>query len=150
MRVPVSLSLSLSFPISFSPSFPSFFLFLNPSPHILPLTSLIPSPLTSIPSPSPLLTQHPLHDQHFSPGELSGLDPEHLARVVSDGLVGQVLDPLETVRGVDDQQAQEEAEGHGVGHKLHEGTSQDLTQLDKDKKHPAWLLALTLALLFSY
>ena len=50
--------------------------------------------------------------------------------MVSDGLVGQVLDPVEAVRGVDDQEAQEDDEGDGVGHKLHEGATQDLAQLN--------------------
>ena len=76
------------------------------------------------------LTQHPFHDQHLCPGELGGLDPEHLPRVVCDGFVGQVLDTLKAVGGVDDQQTQEDGEGDGVSHKLHEGASQDLSYLE--------------------
>lgn len=76
------------------------------------------------------LTQHPLHDQHLCPGELGGLDPEDLPRVVCDGLIGKVLHTLKAVRGVDDQQTQEDGEGDGVGHELHEGASQDLTELE--------------------
>lgn len=75
------------------------------------------------------LTQHPFHDQHLSPGELCGLDPEHLPRVVCDGLIGQVLDAIKAVRAVDNQQTQEDGEGDGVSHELHEGASQDLTKL---------------------
>ena len=69
------------------------------------------------------LTQHPLHDQHLCPGELGGFDPEHLSRVVCDGLVGQVLDTLKTVGGIDDQQTQEDGEGDSMRHKLHKGAS---------------------------
>lgn len=75
------------------------------------------------------LTQHPLHDQHLSPGELGGFDPEHLSRVICDSLIGQVLDPFKAVGSVDNQQAEEEGEGDSVRHKLHEGASQDLTKL---------------------
>lgn len=76
------------------------------------------------------LTQNPLHDQHLCPGELGGFDPEHLSGVVCDGLIGQVLDTLEAVGGVDNQQTQEDSEGHSMSHKLHEGASQDLTNLE--------------------
>lgn len=75
------------------------------------------------------LTQHPLHDQHLCPGELCGLDPEHLSWVVRNGLVGQVLDTFKAVWGIDNQQTQEDGEGNGMSHKLHEGASQDLTNL---------------------
>lgn len=76
------------------------------------------------------LTQHPLHDQHLCPRELCGFDPENLSRVVCDGLVGQVLHTLKAVWSIDDQQAEEEGEGDGVSHKLHEGTAKDLTELE--------------------
>lgn len=75
------------------------------------------------------LTQNPLHDQHLCPGELSGLDPEHLSRVVCDGFIGQILDSLKAVGGIDNQQTQEDGEGDSVGYKFHEGASQDLTKL---------------------
>lgn len=75
------------------------------------------------------LTQHPFHDQHLCPGELGGLDPEHLSRVVCDGLIWQVLDALKTVGGIDNQQTQEDGEGDSVSHKLHERATQDLTKL---------------------
>lgn len=81
-------------------------------------------------APCEQLTQHPLHDQHLRPGELGGLDPEHLPWVVCDGLIGQVLDTLKAVRCIDNQQTQEDSEGDGVSHELHEGASQDLTQLE--------------------
>ena len=77
-----------------------------------------------------LLTQHPFHDQHLCPGKLSGLDPEHLSWVVCDSLIGQVLDTLKAVGGVDNQQTQEDGEGDSVSHKLHEGASKDLTKLE--------------------
>lgn len=80
------------------------------------------------------LTQDPLHDQHLCPGELGGLDPEHLAGVIRDGLIGQVLDALEAVGGVDNQQTQEDGEGHSMSHKLHEGASQDLTNLEERRR----------------
>lgn len=76
------------------------------------------------------LTQHPLHDQHLCPGELGGLDPEHLSWVVCDGLIGQILDALKAVRGIDNQQTQEDGEGDSVSHELHERASQDLTKLE--------------------
>lgn len=76
------------------------------------------------------LTQHPHHDQHLCPGELCGFDPEHLSWVVCYGLIGQVLDTLKAVGGVDNQQAQEDGEGDSVGHELHEWASQDLTKLE--------------------
>ncbi len=76
------------------------------------------------------LTQHPLHDQHLCPRELGGLDPEHLSRVVCDGLIGQVLDAFKAVGGVDNQQTQEDGEGDSVSHEFHEGASQDLTKLE--------------------
>lgn len=79
------------------------------------------------------LTQHPLHDQHLCPGELGGLEPEHLSWVICDGLIGQVLDTLKAVRGVDNQKTQEDCEGHSVSHELHEGASQDLTKLEERK-----------------
>ena len=69
------------------------------------------------------LTQHPLHDQHLCPGELGGFDSKHLSRVVRDGLVGQVLDTLKAVGGIDNQQTQEDGEGDGMSHKLHERAS---------------------------
>ncbi len=75
------------------------------------------------------LTQHPLHDQHLCPGKLGGFDPENLSRVVCDGLIGKVLDTLKAVGGVYDKETQEDGEGHGVSNKLHERTSQDLTNL---------------------
>lgn len=49
--------------------------------------------------------------------------------MVCDGLVGQVLNTHEAVRGVEDEQTQEDGEGDGVSHELHEGASQDLTNL---------------------
>lgn len=70
-----------------------------------------------------LLTQHPFHDQHLGPGKLGGFDPEHLSRVVCDGFIGQVLNTLKAVGGVDDQQTQENGEGNCMSHKLHEGAS---------------------------
>lgn len=70
-----------------------------------------------------LLTQHPFHDQHLGPGELGGFDPEHLPWVVCDGLIGQVLNTLKAVGGVDDQQTQENGEGNRMSHELHEGAS---------------------------
>lgn len=53
--------------------------------------------------------------------------------MVCDGLVGQVLDTLEAVGGVDDEQTQEDGEGDSVRDKLHEGASQDLTNLKVKK-----------------
>lgn len=76
------------------------------------------------------LTQNPLHDQHLCPGELGGLHPEHLPRMVCDGLIGQIFDALEAVRCIDNQQTQEDGEGHSMSYKLHEGASQYLTQLN--------------------
>lgn len=75
------------------------------------------------------LTQHPLHDQHLCPGELRGFDSEHLPRVVCDGLIGQVLDTLKAVGGVDNQQTQKDGEGDSMSHEFHEGAPQDLTNL---------------------
>lgn len=75
------------------------------------------------------LTQHPLHDHDLCPGKLGGLDPEHLSWVVCDGLIGQVLDTLKAVGSIDNQQTQEDGEGDSVSHELHEGASQDLTNL---------------------
>ena len=69
------------------------------------------------------LTQHPLHDQHLGPGELGGLDPEHLPWMVCDGLIRQVLNTLKAVGGVDNQQTQENSEGNRMSHELHEGAS---------------------------
>lgn len=54
--------------------------------------------------------------------------------MVCDGLVGQVLDTLEAVGGVDDEQTQEDGEGDSVRDELHEGASQDLTDLKVLKK----------------
>lgn len=69
------------------------------------------------------LTQNPLHDQHLGPGKLGGFHPEHLSRVVCDGLIGQVLNTLKAVGGVDHQQTQENGEGNSMSHELHEGAS---------------------------
>lgn len=56
--------------------------------------------------------------------------------MVCDGLVGQVLDTLKAVGGVNDEQTQEDGEGDSVRYELHEGASQDLTNLKvkKNKK----------------
>lgn len=75
------------------------------------------------------LTQHPFHDQHLCPGELSGFYPEHLSWVVCDGLIWQILNPLKAVGCIDDQQAEEDGEGNSVSHEFHEGASQDLAEL---------------------
>lgn len=53
--------------------------------------------------------------------------------MVCDGLVGQVLDTLEAVGGIDDEQTQEDGEGDSMRDELHEGASQDLTNLKVKK-----------------
>lgn len=78
-----------------------------------------------------MLTQHPFHDEKFCPGELSGFDPENLAWVICDGLIGEILHSLKTVWSIQHEQAQEDGEGDSMSHKLHKGTAKNLTQLEE-------------------
>lgn len=43
------------------------------------------------------LTNNPHHDKHLCPGELCCFDTEDLTRVVSNGLIGKVFDPVKSV-----------------------------------------------------